>query len=170
VVAEIRDGNENRVASSFTTITFTKTGGAGTVVGLPSAVMPLAGVAGTNVTGLVGGPLTITAAATGLHPGTTSFTIAPGPARRTIALKRVGRKLSGKVRSKASTCTNKVQVRLQIRSHGAKRWRTFRRLRVTRGGSFKARIGRAASYRAVAPLTPGCAAARSKALNVRRLP
>jgi hypothetical protein len=170
VVAEIRDANENRVTSSFATITFAKTGGAGTVAGLPSPVMTLAGVAATGVTGLAAGPITITATATGLRPGTTSFTIAPGPARRTIALKQVGRKLSGRVRSRSSVCTNTAQLRLQIKSHGAKRWLTFRRLHATRSGSFKVRIRRAASYRAVAPLIPGCASARSKALNVRRLP
>jgi hypothetical protein len=170
VVAEIRDANENRVSTSFAAITFTKTAGAGTVLGLPAAVMPLAGVAGTSVTGLAGGPVTITAAATGLRSGTTRFTVAPGPARRTIALKQAGRKLSGRVRSKPSACTNKVQLTLQIRSHGKKRWRALTRLHATRRGSFKLRIRRAASYRAVAPLIPGCASARSKTLNVRRLP
>jgi hypothetical protein len=169
VVAEIRDANENRVPSSLAAITFTKTGGAGTVTGLPATAMALAGVAGTNVTGLAGGANTITAAAGGLHPGTTSFTIAPGPARRAIALKRAGRRLSGTVRSKAAACTTKVALRLQIRSPGAKRWRTFKRLRTTRRGSFRLRITRAASYRAVTPLSPGCAAARSKKLTVRQI-
>ena len=171
LVAEVRDANQNRVTSSFTTVTFATATGPGTVAGLPSTAMTLAGVATSKVTGFHAGPITIAATATGLAPGATSFTIAPGPARRTIVLKRVGRTLSGKLRASPATgaCTAKASLQLQIRSRGAKRWRTFKRLHTTRSGAFKARITRAATYRAVAPLLPGCGGARSKTLAVRRL-
>jgi hypothetical protein len=131
--------------------------------------MALNGVAGINVTGLAGGPISIAAAASGLTGATTQFTIAPGPVRRTIALKQAGTRLSGKVRSRSTRCTAKVQLRLQIRSRGAKRWRTYERVKTTRKGTFRAKIRRAASYRVVVALTPGCAGAHSKRLTVRSL-
>jgi hypothetical protein len=169
VVAEIRDASENRVPTGFATITFTKTAGAGTVVGLPVGVPALAGTAATNVTGFVAGPITIQAAAPGLRPGTTTFTIAPGPARRTVVLKRAGHRLSGKVRAAVGACRAKVPLRVQIRPRGAKHWRTLKRLRTSRAGSFATRIRRPARYRATTPLSPGCAAATSKTIRVARL-
>jgi hypothetical protein len=169
VAAEVRDANQNRVATNFTTITFTKLSGAGTVIGLPAGVTTLAGTAATNVTGFVAGPITIQAAAPGLASGTTAFTVAPGPARRTVTLRRAGHKLSGKVRAASSVCTAKVPLRLQIRARGAKHWRTLKRLHTSRAGSFATRIKRAARYRVATPLSPGCAAARSKTLKVGRL-
>jgi hypothetical protein len=169
LVAEVRDANNNRVDSSLATISFAKTAGSGSVTGVPVSAMALAGVAGVDVTGLAGGPITISAAASGLTTGTTQFTIAPGPVRRTIALKQAGRRLSGKVRSKSPVCTTKVQLRLQIRPRAAKRWRMYKRVTTTRKGTFKVKIRRAASYRAVVVLRPGCAAAHSKRLTVRSL-
>jgi hypothetical protein len=169
LAAEVRDANQNRVATNFTTITFTKLSGAGTVIGLPVGVTTLAGTAATAVTGFVAGPISIQAAAPGLAVGTTSFAIAPGPARRTVVLKRSGHKLSGKVRASSSACKVKVPLRLQIRARGAKHWRTLKRLHTSRAGSFATRIKRTARYRVTTPLAPGCAAASSKTLKVGRL-
>src|SRR5206468_2462680 len=78
LTAEVRDASDNVVSSDSTTsVTFAKTSGTGTVTGLGAATAAN-GVASKTVTGQTAGSITITASATGLASGTTTFTVTPG--------------------------------------------------------------------------------------------
>ena len=80
VTAEVRDAAGNLVTGdSSTSVTFAKTGGAGTVTGLGSATAS-SGVTSKSVTAQLAGPITIQATAAGLASDSTTFTIVPGAA------------------------------------------------------------------------------------------
>ena len=89
LTATIQDANGNTVTSgpnSTLNVTFAKTAGTGTVAGLGS-VNAVAGVATLTVTGNAVGPVTITASATGLAPGTgnpISFNVVAAAATRLV--------------------------------------------------------------------------------------
>jgi len=89
LTATIQDANGNTVTSgpnSTLNVTFAKTGGTGTVTGLGST-NAVAGVATLTVTGNAVGPVTITASATGLAPGTgnpISFNVVAAAASRLV--------------------------------------------------------------------------------------
>src|SRR5439155_11158962 len=82
LTAEVRDASDNVVSSDSTTsVTFAKTSGTGTVTGLGAATAAN-GVASKTVTGQTAGSITITASATGLASGTTTFTVTRSEERR----------------------------------------------------------------------------------------
>src|SRR4029079_17480957 len=78
--AEIRDANGNVLTDdNSTSVTFSKTSGAGTVSGLGSATAAN-GVATKTVPGLLAGSITLTAHSGSLTDDTTTFTIVAGAA------------------------------------------------------------------------------------------
>ncbi|HEY6029963.1 MAG TPA: hypothetical protein VIU44_05345, partial [Gaiellaceae bacterium] len=80
LTAEIRDGAGNLVnADNSTSVTFAQGAGSGSVSGLGSATA-VNGVASLTVTGVVAGPVTITADASGLTGDSSSFAVVPGAA------------------------------------------------------------------------------------------
>ncbi len=80
LTAEVRDAAGNLVTGdNSTSVTFAKTSGAGTVTGLGAATAT-GGIASRAVTGQTAGTITIGAAAAGLGGGSTTFTVAAGPA------------------------------------------------------------------------------------------
>ena len=80
LTAEVRDAANNVLTGdNSTSVTFAKTAGAGTLTGLGAATAA-SGVASKAVTAVLAGSITVTASATGLTSGTTTFTIDPGAA------------------------------------------------------------------------------------------
>jgi len=77
LAVELRDANENPTAAD-SSVTFTKTGGSGSVAGLGTSAASGA-IATRTVTGQGAGPITISASAGGLT-ASTSFEIVPGAA------------------------------------------------------------------------------------------
>ena len=79
LTATIVDANGNTVSSdSSTTVTFAKTGGAGTAGGLGTATASN-GIATKVVTNALAGPISLEATAAGPTSGTTGYTIVTGP-------------------------------------------------------------------------------------------
>jgi hypothetical protein len=160
LTVEVRDAAENRVDSGAT-IGLRAASGPGSVEGLPARVVASGGAATRTVTGFLGGSVTITASATGLRAGSTSFKIAPGPRARRITIKLSRHVLSGSVAAAARACRAGVTVNVEMQLT-EKRWKTAKRAKTAKTGAFKARLARAGTYRAVLPARPGCAAAKSK--------
>src|SRR5439155_1095839 len=79
---ELHDAAGNVVTGDNTTsVTFAKTSGTGSVSGLGTATTS-GGVAYENVTGTLAGSITISASATSLNSGSTTFSVVPGAADR----------------------------------------------------------------------------------------
>lgn len=80
LTAELRDAFGNVVTSdNSTVVTFAKTAGAGSLTGLSTATAS-SGIASKSVTGNLAGSVTVTASASGLTSGTTTFTVTAGAA------------------------------------------------------------------------------------------
>ena len=79
LTATVVDAHGNTVASDGSTVVgFAKAGGAGTVTGLGTATAS-SGVATKAIANALAGPISLEASAGGLTPGTTGYTIVPGP-------------------------------------------------------------------------------------------
>jgi hypothetical protein len=165
LTVEVRDASGNHVSSSAD-VMFTRTSGPGTVTGLPATVTASGGDASHQVTGFLGGPITITASAPALGSGSTSFKIAPGPKRRRLTLRRSGLALSGRVTSRSLVCRARVPLRIEVTPKG-KRPETLKRMKTTKAGGFRVRFRKSGVYRVVVPVAPGCAGVRSKATRLR---
>jgi len=84
ITAEIRDANGNIVTSdNSTSVTFAQTAGVGSVSGTGIASAS-AGLAIKTVTGVAAGPVTLTASATGLTSGASTFNVNPGVASKLV--------------------------------------------------------------------------------------
>jgi hypothetical protein len=166
LTVQVRDAAGNQVQAA-PSITFAKSGGSGTVVGLPTTANAAAGAAVTSITGFLGGGITVTAGARGLGAGSTSFNIAPGPRKRTVSLKLAKRRLSGAVRAGASVCRERVPVQIQVRVKKSRRWKRLKTVRTRTGGGFSIRVSKIGTYRARIAARPGCGAATSRTRRLR---
>ncbi len=98
ITAEVRDTNGNLLAGdNSTSVTFSKTGGSGIVTGLGS-VTAVNGVATDTATGLLAGPITLTAHSGLLTDDTTTFTIVPGTADHLTITSSTANLISGATR------------------------------------------------------------------------
>src|SRR5205814_1991084 len=79
-------------------VSFSQTGGTGSISGLGSATAA-SGVASKTVTGLLAGSVTLTAHVAGLTDGTTSFTVAPGAETQIVITSATTNLTSGATRA-----------------------------------------------------------------------
>src|SRR5207244_1653297 len=78
-----RDAAGNTVTGYSGSITFSQSGGSGTVTGLPDTETVVSGQAtSASITGVLVGGVTVKAASSGLTYDTTSFQVVPGPATK----------------------------------------------------------------------------------------
>jgi hypothetical protein len=166
LTVELRDGSGNLVAAT-PTVSFSQTGGKGSVTGLPASTAAVSGTAAHTVIGFRGGPVTIAATVPPLAAASTAFTVAPGPRGRKLTLALARRVLSGRVGG-GPACGASARVKIEMRLPKSRRWKRVRSLVARRNGSFSTRVSKIAAYRARVALQPGCAAATSPIRRVTR--
>ncbi|MES1247893.1 MAG: invasin domain 3-containing protein, partial [Actinomycetota bacterium] len=99
LTAQLQDAQGNLISSdNSTVITFSKTGGAGTVTGLGTATVS-GGVATLNVTGSLAGSLTVTASSGSLTSDTSTFSVTTGAASKIVFTSGAGNVASGGTKS-----------------------------------------------------------------------
>ncbi len=99
LTAEVRDAANNVLTGdNSTSVTFTKTAGAGTLTGLGAATAA-SGISSKSVTAVLAGSITVTASAAGLTSGTTTFTIDPGAADHLAVTSSTANLASGAART-----------------------------------------------------------------------
>ena len=99
LTAEIRDAAGNlETGDNTSSVTFAKSGGAGTLGGLASATAS-SGVATLNVTGALAGAVTVDATATGLTGDSTSFDVTVGPAANVVFTSNTSSVASGSTKT-----------------------------------------------------------------------